>query len=235
MFIYLDAIVHPGASDAYFRGVQNALSPEIKVTKWSLFQRDRIGWTEILLTLKRDSNWTLLLSGSELNTTDRDDLRVKHYLENLKRVIELVEVNPTSRRMGGICFGHQAVAVALGGRTERKINRTGVVEVRPVNPSSHERRDSPSETLIQLYPVVHKDQVVEMPQGFRHTLCSDYCHIQGMRHERLPIETVQFHPEISGIVKDVDEEKDDWVDVDRNALDQHSGRIWLRRFAGLKS
>ena len=38
------------------------------------------------------------------------------------------------------------------------------------------------------------DQVVEVPGGFGLIATSDYCRVQAMQHESLPIYGVQFHP-----------------------------------------
>ncbi len=45
-------------------------------------------------------------------------------------------------------------------------------------------------------PVYHHDRVNNLPYGFTLIATSNYCRLQAMSHEELPIWSVQFHPEV---------------------------------------
>jgi GMP synthase-like glutamine amidotransferase len=93
----------------------------------------------------------------------------------------------------GICFGHQLIAKAFGSAVVRREKRVGFADIVKV-------KDAPifaglPETWRA--PVYHRDRVEELPHGFELIATSNYCKVQAMAHKKLPIFTVQFHPEIS--------------------------------------
>jgi GMP synthase (glutamine-hydrolysing) len=93
----------------------------------------------------------------------------------------------------GICFGHQLINAALGGRVERRSLMAGFV------------RASLDDTLLfdgvsPVVPVVHADHVTASGDGMERIGSADHCPIFASRHRSAPIWTVQYHPELTAEV-----------------------------------
>jgi GMP synthase-like glutamine amidotransferase len=215
--IYVNAIMHEGAAHAYHSGVERALGQA--VPRFDLHGGGTRPWDALLEEIGRAQITHVLLSGSELNTTDGNDTRVRTYLRNLPRLVDWIAARPQERHLYGICFAHQAMALVMGGSTVRAGRREGIATVRDVRSGESFR-----------VPVVHSDQVGSVPACMRLRFESDYCPVQGLLHSTLPIETVQFHPEVNEVVKDVEGEKDDWVGVGSEDLATHAGPALLRQW-----
>ena len=80
-------------------------------------------------------------------------------------------------RMVGICFGHQLIAHALGGET-RKADVGWGFGIHSARLSEHPEwmtdRDQIHGDMYNLV-VIHQDQVVDMPPGFRAIASNDFC------------------------------------------------------------
>lgn len=83
----------------------------------------------------------------------------------------------------GICFGHQLVAQALGGRAEK---HEGGWSVGPVR---YDWQGSP-----MVMNAWHQDQVTALPDGARVIASGPSCRYAGLVYDK-PILTVQPHPE----------------------------------------
>jgi anthranilate synthase/aminodeoxychorismate synthase-like glutamine amidotransferase len=95
----------------------------------------------------------------------------------------------------GVCLGHQAIGEVAGGivRQARNIMHGKASMVSHDGKGLFEGMPNPFRAIRYHSLVVMKDSV---PPGFYPTAWSDDDHeIMGLRHESLPIEGVQFHPE----------------------------------------
>ncbi|MEM9533398.1 MAG: type 1 glutamine amidotransferase [Pseudomonadota bacterium] len=88
----------------------------------------------------------------------------------------------------GICFGHQAIAQALGGEVGRSPGgwSVGVCDYQLVHSSAG--------GVVSGY-AFHQDQVLESPPAATTILNADNCPLAGFVYEHAPIFSVQFHPE----------------------------------------
>jgi len=94
------------------------------------------------------------------------------------------------RPMVGICFGHQIIAEALGGKVEKAAQgfRIGM-----------ERYDTTLDGVKQTIamPAFHQDQIVVQPPETEVVASSPACAFAALRYTNAPVLSVQFHPEFS--------------------------------------
>jgi GMP synthase (glutamine-hydrolysing) len=100
-----------------------------------------------------------------------------------------------------ICVTHQLLATTFGGKTNLATKpEFGPVEVYVKDEDTILHGLKPSFTAWES----HNDEVVALPPDFNALASSDNCMIQAMRHEKLNIFGVEFHPEVSHTPKGVD-------------------------------
>ena len=98
-------------------------------------------------------------------------------LEWIRTTEEIVRVAvATEHPIVGICFGHQLMAQALGGRTEQVGWGVGARHYDTIEPLAWFPEGEQRTTLL----ASHQDQVVELPAGATVWSASDYCPIAGM-------------------------------------------------------
>lgn len=93
------------------------------------------------------------------------------------RLFEFIRVlNARKIKMIGICYGHQAIAHALGGTVERSPKGWGV-GLMPVTVTRDTGFAQPANGV--LLHAMHQDQVAKAPAGADIFLSSDFCPISG--------------------------------------------------------
>lgn len=94
--------------------------------------------------------------------------------------------------MFGICFGHQLMAEAFGGKVEKSAKGWGVG-------IDHYQFASMEQDVL----VFHQDQVVRLPESAHVRAHSDHCQYGALEYD-FPALSVQFHPEFTqGLVMDL--------------------------------
>lgn len=135
--------------------------------------------------LSQFDGWAI--TGSKNNVSE--DLP---WMGKLKDIILSAKEN--KQPMVGICFGHQIIADALGGKVERFDGGWGI--------GLHDYQISgdwdfvPNDMSQFTINAVHQDQVVEKPVGAKLLATSDFCQNAGLVYDGFAI-TLQAHPEFS--------------------------------------
>lgn len=94
----------------------------------------------------------------------------------------------------GICFGHQIIARALGGRIDKNSGGWGF-GISPTNFNAHEKWMTPFQDTLNLY-AAHSEQVVELPKNAVALGGSSFCPI-GSYKIGTHIFTTEYHPEMT--------------------------------------
>lgn len=155
----------------------SAVDPQLEFLVWDVEEG------EYPETLDAADVW--LITGSKSSVYDD-----KPWIRELEQFV--CRLHAARRKIIGICFGHQLVARALGGRVEKSHKGWGVGIHTYRIVSSRLGADSDIDTFRLI--VSHQDQVVELPPGAEVSAQNPHCEIAGMLigdH----IMTFQGHPE----------------------------------------
>src|SRR5687768_10088803 len=97
-------------------------------------------------------------------------------------------------KLVGVCFGHQAMAEALGGRVEKSEQGWGIgLHDYEIWESAPWMGEAPPERIS--VPVSHQDQVVVPPPGTRVLAGNAFTPFGLLEYEDAPAISMQFHPE----------------------------------------
>jgi len=129
-----------------------------------------------------------IISGSRFGAND-DIPWIKQLQNRIRRMDEL------KIKLFGICFGHQVISQALGGKVERIGWNLGhnKIQLDKSFVAAHQTR-FPRQDFISCL-AVHQDQVVKVPPGMNVWCSNDACKIQGLLKDS-HILTIQSHPEM---------------------------------------
>ncbi len=136
----------------------------------------------------------LVMGGGPQRVRDMDDLAGE--LREAASLIKKVKVPLLC-----ICVTHQLLAAAYGGETALADKpEFGPVEVSVIDEGRILQGMKPSFTAWES----HNDEVVRPPKDFLVLANSPSCAIQAMRHQKLDVFGVQFHPEVSHTSRGMD-------------------------------
>lgn len=127
-----------------------------------------------------------LMTGSRFSVYDDES-----WIRKLEKYV--VELHNKKHPLLGICFGHQMVARALGGKTGKAAQGwgVGVHSYRKIKTKSWLNPDLENFSLL----AVHQDQVTQLPEGAELIAESEFCPNAAFRIDD-HILTFQPHPEL---------------------------------------
>jgi anthranilate synthase component 2 len=108
-------------------------------------------------------------------------------------LVELIRRAPASLPVLGVCLGHQAVALAYGGRVVRAKHLMHGKTCRMTHDGAGVYRGLPARPTVARY---HSLVAAEpLPACLQATARAEDGSLMGLRHRERPVEGVQFHPE----------------------------------------
>ncbi|GAA6133930.1 type 1 glutamine amidotransferase [Oceaniserpentilla sp. 4NH20-0058] len=114
------------------------------------------------------------------------------WMVKLKSLI--LDIHLAQKPLIGICFGHQIIAMAFGGKVEKYVGGWGVgLHSYDVVAKTDFIPDAQCEFTIN---AIHQDQVIEKPLNADVIAQSDFCQYAGLLYDD-QILTFQAHPEFS--------------------------------------
>ena len=161
-------------------GVREIISHfnEPEVYLWSPHTSERIKYDFGEVVYKPIDADFIVITGSRRNVSQWEP-----WMDDVAKLIKEVEVP-----LVGICFGHQIIAAALGGKVIRADNQSQFV-------SSVKYNDG--KQIDALF--THQDHVVDAGE-MEVIASSEHCAIVACKHPTRNIRTVQYHPEATSEV-----------------------------------
>ncbi|HYJ81764.1 MAG TPA: type 1 glutamine amidotransferase [Allosphingosinicella sp.] len=133
-----------------------------------------------------DSHPALLVTGSAAG--------VYEPLPWIAPLLDLLRRAKGRTKLVGICFGHQAMAEAFGGRVEKSERGWGIgLQDYEIRESAPWMGGSPPARIA--VPVSHQDQVAVAPPGVRVLAGNAFTPFGMLDYEDSPAISMQFHPE----------------------------------------
>lgn len=110
-----------------------------------------------------------------------------------RKITVMVRDGVLTKPLFGICYGHQMIGYVFGARVDKGAKAEyGIAEILVDD----------EDVLFKGLPkrfrawVSHYDEVKGLPPDFTLLAHSDSCMIEAMKNEKLPVYSVQFHPEV---------------------------------------
>lgn len=140
-----------------------------------------------VLPTRCDAHTGYLISGSGASVFENKQW-IKDLMEFVKKCFD------SRIKAVGICFGHQLIAHALGGKTIRSENGWGfgIHSARLTETPAWLDAESDRFKLV----VIHQDQVVSLPSGFTTIASNDFCPNSMITDNEVML-GIQGHPEFS--------------------------------------
>lgn len=130
----------------------------------------------------------IILTGSEASILQRE----KWACDEIEWVREAAE---RGIAILGSCYGHQIIAVALGG--PQHVGRCAHPEIGWISISINQADGFLGDKKSAYSFSSHVDEVLDLPEKFIVFASSDMCQVQGFRLRNKPIWGLQIHPEIN--------------------------------------
>jgi GMP synthase-like glutamine amidotransferase len=182
----------------------------IVINAWEAFPQDVEKWA-----LQENING-IVLTGSLDSVNDK----CKWIEEELSFIKDVINQEIP---ILGICFGHQLLGKYFGINVERKVFKSGLIEIELI------QKDVLFKGITNFkVPVSHGEHVSEIPKNFELLATSDYCKIQAMKHKNLAIYGIQFHPCYDENVKKIKE-----LEITDENYGEHDGAKIIHNFAHL--
>lgn len=164
--------------------------------EWTAFHASR-GQIPTIQDLQKFKG--IIISGSPKSANDNIDWiwKLKELVQNAAKVWE--EAPKQRSKIIGVCFGHQLIASALGGKVERNPDKDFVAQTEEIKPAFDCEKEKLFADLFKEGPLriveCHGECVRELPQGAQSLGTSMSCKHEIVKYKE-NILGIQAHPEM---------------------------------------